>query len=56
MIDLIRAATTLQFILGAVAFVTGVMIVLQASVNRSVYTPYILVFLGSVIGLAATLR
>lgn len=56
MIDLIRAASTLQFILGSIAFGTGIMIVLQAAVRRAVWTPYILAFLGCVIALAVTLR
>lgn len=56
MIDLIRTASTLQFILGAVAFATGLMIVLQAAVRRGVWTPYILAFMGAIIGLAVTLR
>jgi hypothetical protein len=55
-INLIQSATTLQFILGSVAFVAGVMILLQLIVRKSVWTPYVLTFSGSLIFLAVTLR
>lgn len=46
--------TALQFALLAIAFASGVMIGLQATVTKSVWTPYILAFLASSIGYAAT--
>lgn len=56
MINLIQATTTLQFIIGSLAFASGIMIILQLAVRRSVWTPYVLAFVASVIILAATLR
>lgn len=46
--------STLQFVLLAIAFVSGVMIGLQAAVNKSVFGGYLLLFFGSTIGFAAT--
>lgn len=45
---------TLQFVLLAIAFISGTMIALQAFVRRSVWTPYLILFFGSTIGFAAT--
>lgn len=56
MTDFISNATTLQFILAAVAFVTGLMIVLQVVVRRWVWMPYILAFVGAIVGIGVTLR
>lgn len=46
--------TLLQFILLAIAFCSLTMILLQATVRRSVWTLYILAFLTSSIAYAAT--
>lgn len=56
MIDVIREASTLQFVSGVVAFVAGVMIVLQATLNRRVWSGYLWAFFGALIVLAVTLR
>lgn len=46
--------STLQFILLALAFVSGVMIGLQAAIRKGVWGVYLLVFFASTIGYAAT--
>lgn len=46
--------TTLQFILLAIAFVSGVMIGLQAAVRKAVWGVYLILFFASTIGFAAT--
>lgn len=46
--------TTLQFILLAIAFISGVMIGLQATIRKAVWGVYLLLFFGSTIGFAAT--
>jgi uncharacterized membrane protein YjjP (DUF1212 family) len=46
--------STLQFILLAVAFVSGVMIGLQATIRKGVWGFYLLAFFASSIGFAAT--
>lgn len=54
--NLIHEATTLQFVLGLVVLITGLMIFLQAVVNRAVWGGYLVLFFGSLVGLAVTLR
>lgn len=44
----------LQFILLAIAFVSGVMIGLQATVRKAVWGGYLILFFGSTIAYAAT--
>ena len=44
----------LQCILLAIAFVSGVMIGLQAAINKAVWGFYPIAFFGSVVGYAAT--
>jgi uncharacterized membrane protein YeaQ/YmgE (transglycosylase-associated protein family) len=56
MIDLIREASTLQFILGVIGAISGVMILLQALINRAVHALWLVLFFAAVVGLAVTLR
>lgn len=56
MIDLIREASAMQFALGIIAFVSGVMIFLQAVLARAVHSLWLALFFASVIALAVTLR
>jgi hypothetical protein len=55
-IHFIREASTLQFALAIIAFVTFMMIVLQGAINRAVWTGYLIAFFVAIIGLAVTLR
>lgn len=46
--------TTLQFILGAIAFISGTMIGLQAAVRKAVWNGYLVIFFVSAVWLAGT--
>lgn len=56
MIELLQAASTLQFVLACAILVSLVMLVLQVIIYRGVWTGYLVLFFGSLIGLAVTLR
>lgn len=56
LLDLIREASTLQFALASILFITGTMIVLQAALRRAVWWVYLITFFAAAVMLAVTLR
>lgn len=56
MIDFLRSLSDTGFAALVIALLSGLMIVLQAAVNRSVWTGYILVFFAALVTLLVTLR
>ena len=53
---MIQNLSNLEFVLLAIAFITGVMIGLQAVVRRGVWTPYLVLFFGSIVTFAVLQR
>ena len=56
MIELIKEASTVQFIAALILAISGIMIVLQAVVRKWVWGGYVLAFLTSLVVLAVSLR
>lgn len=53
---MIQNLSNLEFVLLAIAFISGVMIGLQAAVNRAVWGGYLVLFFGSIVTFAVLQR